>query len=200
MDDNDIEQIRLEYITGSASLRALAEKYGVGRSTIGEHCRREAWVKARMEYREGVRERVLEEKTAKDTEKLLILADSTEKAVALAAKAFEDPDQFNRYLVSEKIRYAEGEEGEGDGVVQRQWTEERIFKKTDTKALKEMTAVLRDLTGLMRDFHGIPTKAEAERARIAAERLELEKQKLQRGENVNAVEVILHAGEEDWNE
>lgn len=201
METNDIESIKLEYITGGDSLKQLAVKHGMHKSTLNSHCTREKWVRQREEYRRGIRDRVLEKKSEEETEKLLQLANSTEKAVALAAKSFEDPDQFNRYLVSEKVRYAEGEGSDhGDNVVQRQWTEERIFKKTDTKALKEMTGVLRDLTGLMREFHGLPTKAEAERLRLAAEKLELEKEKLQKAQSVNEVQIVLKAGEDAWNE
>ncbi len=200
LDVNDIESIKLEYITGSETLRALCRKHGLPARYLESRGSREKWAKQREDYRKGVRDKVLEEKSAEDTEKLLLLAHSTEKAVALAAKSFEDPDQFNRYLVSEKVRYAEGEEGPADGVVQRQWTEERVYKKTDTKALKEMTGVLRDLTTLMREFHGLPTKAEAERLRLMEEKLALEKEKMQKMQSVNAVEIVLNAGEEEWNE
>lgn len=201
MDNNDIESIKLEYITGCETLRALCRKHGLPERFLESRGSREKWVRQREEYRRSIRDRVLEKKSEEETEKLLQLANSTEKAVALAAKSFEDPDQFNRYLVSEKVRYAEGEGSDhGDNVVQRQWTEERIFKKTDTKALKEMTGVLRDLTGLMREFHGLPTKAEAERLRLSAEKLELEKEKLQKAQSVNEVQIVLNAGEDAWNE
>ena len=76
-----------------------------------------------------------------------------------------------------------------------------MFRKLDTKAIKDMTAVLKDLTALMRDLYNIPTQAQAEAQRIAAERLELEKRKVDAADNdSDGIEITFNAGEEEWNE
>ena len=44
----------------------------------------------------------------------------------------EDPKQFNRYVVTENFKAVE-----------------KVFKKTDTKALKEMTSSLKELAAVV---------------------------------------------------
>lgn len=198
--------IKMEYITTDLSLRALAEKHGVSRTTIGHRSKTEGWVEARRQHRLKIETKTSEKIANKEANKLAKLAAATDKAIDVVVAAFNDPDQFNRYIVETMEEYAEPEiieEADGDthAIGMRKWSHEERFAKVDTKALKDLTAVLKDLTGLMRNLYGIPTQAEAESQRIAAERLKLEQMKANANDNSgDSIEVVFAAGPEEWNE
>ena len=169
------EEIKVEYITTNISQRKLADKYDIPLSNITRRSINEKWVEQREQYKSKVTSKTLDKSVNREANRLARLMDTTSKAIDVAAKAFEDQQQFNRYIVEKKERYAfptnsaeYDEEPPTDAtglaalVSERQWVEEQIFSKVDTKALKDMTAVLKDLTGLMRDFYNIPTPAQAE--------------------------------------
>lgn len=198
------EEIKLEYITTDTSQTKLAKKYGVPLSNIARRSTKEKWVELRDKYKRDVTVKTAQKSANREANRLARLMDTTSKAIDVAVKAFEDQQQFNRYIVEKKERYAfptNSDEYDEDPptdttglaalVSERQWVEEQIFAKLDTKALKDMTAVLKDLTGLMRDFYNIPTPAQAEAQRIAAERLELDRRKVENDE-VTDTEVIVH--------
>ena len=175
----DWAKLKVEYITTDISQREMAAKYGIGTMAISTRSKNEGWVAARKRYKDKTVAKSIEKSSVRDADRLARLMDTTSKAVEVAVCAFEDKSQFNRYLVDRRETYA-SPVVDDDGVTaisERSWTEERVFSKVDTKALKDLTAVLKDLTGLMRDFYNIPTPAQAEAQRIAAERLALDKLK-----------------------
>lgn len=199
----DWQAMKTEYITTDISYRDLAKKYGVHYTNISRRGGAEGWVEARNQYRTNTLSKTLEKSSNREASRLARLMDTTSKAIDVAVKAFEDGDQFNRYIVETMEEYAVPDiEDDGETAIgMRKWTEEKIFQKIDTKALKDLTAVLKDLTGLMRDFYNIPTPAQAEAQRIAAERLALDRQKAEASkETAEDIEVIFSAGPEEWNE
>lgn len=206
MADVDWLAIKTEYITTDISQRKLAKKYGLSVSTIARKSTDEGWVEQREQHKSKVLSKTTEKIANKEANKLAKLAAATDKAIDVVVKAFEDPDQFNRYIVETMEEYADPEiieEADGDthAIGMRKWSHEERFAKVDTKALKDLTTVLKDLTGLMRNLYGIPTQAEAEAQRIAAERLKLEQMKANANDNSgDSIEVVFAAGPEEWNE
>lgn len=176
--------IKTEYVTGTATLKALAKKYGVGIQQTNMHSRTEHWVEQRKAYRARCVEKATQKAEDKEANRLARLMNATNRAIDVALGAFTDEEQFHRYIISEGI---------GGGATE---TTERIFAKVDTKALRDLSAVLKELTGLMRDFYNMPTPAQAEAQRIAAERLELDKKKAETGESLDT-EVIVRFATED---
>ena len=161
----DWKPIKAEYIATNISLRKLAEKYGIGTTELFKRSSKENWTELRSKNSSRTVAMAVQKAGKAEANHLAKLIDATSKAIGVAVGAFEDEQQFNRYIISEGI---------GAGATQ---TEERIYAKIDTKALKDLTGVIKDLTGLMRDFYNIPTAAQAEARRIAAERLEIERRK-----------------------
>lgn len=182
----DWTAIKTEYITTGINQRELAEKHHIGRSRLTDRCRNEGWVQKRKEYQERCVVKASQKVGNKEVNRLARLMDATSKAIGVAMEAFEDDKQFNRYIISEGI---------GGGATE---TEERIYSKVDTKALKDLTGVLKDLTALMRDFYNIPTAAQAEAQRIAAERLELEKRKADADSTDDGIQVVISGEAEEW--
>ena len=205
MADVDWLVIKMEYITTDLSLRKLAEKHGVNRTTIGQRCKAEGWVEARRQHKEKILSKTTEKIANKEANKLAKLAAATDKAIDVVVKAFDDEQQFNRYIVETMEEYAEPETVIDDddvihSVGMRKYAHEKTFAKVDTKALKDLTTVLKDLTGLMRNLYGIPTQAEAESQRIAAERLKLEQRKVDSADQTDkSIEVVFTGADvEDW--
>ena len=58
----DWNKVRAEYI-GGASIRQLAEKHGVNKSTIGERCKKEHWIESRTKVADKTRTKAVQ-KTA----------------------------------------------------------------------------------------------------------------------------------------
>lgn len=206
MADVDWLAIKTEYITTDISQRKLAKKYGLAVSTVARKSIDEGWVELRERYKSSVLSKTTERIANKEANKLARLAATADKALDVVVKAFDDPDQFNRYIVETTEEYAvpeitEEEDGDSHAVGMRRWSHEERFAKVDTKALKDLTTVLKDLTGLMRNLYGIPTQPEAEAQRIAAERLKLEQQKAaSAADDTGRIEVVFAAGEDAWNE
>lgn len=206
MGDVDWLVIKMEYVTTDISLRNLAEKHGVSRTTIGHRSKTEGWVEARRQHRAKIESKTSERIANKEANKLARLAAATDKAIDVVVKAFEDEKQFNRYIVESTEEYSapelvESADGDQQFVSMRKWAHEEEFAKVDTKALKDLTTVLKDLTGLMRNIYGIPTQAEAEQQRIAAARLEMDRKKAaMEDDSSKRIEIVFEAGEDEWNE
>ena len=182
-------KIKTEYITTDTSYRKLAEKYGLSRVQVGNVGKEENWVELRRQYLENTLTKTLEKTAETDSDRLARLMETTSRAIDVVVGAFEDEKQFNRHIITEGI---------GEGATM---TEERIYAKVDTKALKDLTSVLKDLTGLMRDFYNIPTPAQAEAQRIAAARLAMDQKRADASETETSdLTVIFKAGPEEWNE
>lgn len=199
----DWKAIKTEYITTETSQKKLADKYGVSARHLSRMSVEEGWVEQRRQFVEKTVAKSVSKACERDSDRLAKLMDTTGKAVDVVTKAFEDANQFNRYIVERKERYAEPqleESGDGDvtAIQERQWAEEQMFRKVDTKALRDLTAVLKDLTALMRDFYNIPTPAQAEAQRIAAERLEMDRKKAEAGNGAEEVRVVLAGELEKW--
>ena len=195
------EALRAEYMTTETSLKKLAQKYDVSLSRMEVVSSTEKWVQARRAYRRQIAEKALLENETREVDRLTRLMTTTERAIGVVENALRDPQQFNRYIVKKSERYsASGTKGEAGQPAMRQWEEEQVFNKVDTKALKEMTAVLQELSAMVRDFYDIPTASEREARVLRREQLELQKQRADAGESgVDQIEVVFAAGEEAWN-
>lgn len=184
----DWESIKSEYVTTNISQKKLAEKYGVSKNSVQYRCAVERWADQRRQHRDRIMEKTSERLSDAAAERMAQLMGGTDQMLTATLEALEDPEQFYRYLVKEK---ADGET----------YTKEEIFRKADTKAMKDFTVLLEKLTGLTRNLYGLPTREQELRRELAEERLALEKKKLESdfGEQ-QRIEVVFAAGEDIWNE
>lgn len=183
----DWESIRSEYVTTNISQKKLAQKYGVSKNTLQYRCAVERWAEQRRQHRDRIMEKTSERLSDAAAERMVQLMGGTDKMLSATLEALDDPEQFYRYLVKEK---ADGET----------YTKEEVFRKADTKAMKDMTLLLEKLTGLTRDLYGLPTREQELRRELAEEKLALEKKKLAEGfGEQQRIEVVFAAGDEAWN-
>lgn len=164
VENRDWKQIKTEYITTDTSYRKLAAKYDVPMSTLTRIAIKEKWVEARERYKNKVVAKTVEKMAVKEANKLAKLRTMTDSMVDVVEGIFNDPEQFQRHLVQTR-----------DGQL---WdVEERVFKKADTKAIKDITAALKDLSSVLRNVYDLPTVQEQAAMDNAASRLQLDRDK-----------------------
>lgn len=160
----DWEKIRNEYITGRIGCKKLSQKHGVSYSSLSKRAAKDGWYKDKRDYINGL----ISKAAQKDIDKLESLKRAADKMGYVIAKIFEDTEQFKRHIVKTKSR---------DGHSETWDSEERVFDKYDTKAIKDITASIKDLTVSVRNLYGLLTAPEQSAMDIAAARLLLQQTK-----------------------
>ena len=189
----DWDAIKTEYVTTDISLRKLSEKYKLYYGDIAKRCKEEKWVDQRKKVKSRAVSKAVSKACNKKANELYKVLDSTYAIRDRIFQAMDDPYQFNRYIV----QHSTGK-GEYD-------TEERVYDKLDTKAIKEMTQALRAVESLIRSLNDMPTEAEIQRLRIEREKFELEKEKWEKekaeASSANEVRITFDTDDiEGWNE
>lgn len=181
----DWNAIKSEYITEDISYRKLADKWGVSFRTLADHARKESWNKERNTHRDNVTKQTVQKIAARQSSdgayKLLRLQEAADSIGDVIASIFGDADQFHRHIV-EDANYS---------------VEERVYKKVDTKAIKDLTGAMKDLAYVLRNVYDLPTKQEQVTLDNAAERLRIEKAKAEEGkEDTKEISVEFFSEEE----
>ena len=144
------EKIQTEYVTTDISQRKLAEKYKVPYNTLKRNSAVGGWVKLRAEHKRKVTAKAADAIAGAQAQDLADLIKAAAEATKSLLKVYEDEEQFHRHLV--EIRDADG----GQDV------EERVYKKADTKAMRDCVVMLKELTAVCRDLYELPAKAKEE--------------------------------------
>ena len=175
----DWNKIKAEYITTSISYRDLAEKWAVPFSTLRDRAKKGKWAAARDSHRNTVVrktvQKVADRTSDANADKLIRLQQAADSMSAVIADIFTDTEQFKRHIVPD---------GDFSGT-------ERVYKKVDTKSIKDLTGALKDLACVMRNIYDLPTVAEQSAMELAAQRLELEKAKADVGRPDKDIKVEL---------
>jgi len=161
----------------------LAEKYGVSIKVIERKSAKEKWVEQKKCYINKVFNKTIDKISEKEVDKLVKLQKAADSMSNVIANVFDDLDQFNRHLVQTKEI---SQDSQTCGV------EEKIYKKVDTKAIKDMTAAMKNLTTTVRNLYDIPTAYEQSARDMAANKLKMEQEKMQReAEKGNVEDVVI---------
>lgn len=190
--DIDWNALRALYVTSLDSYAKIARSMGMKPNTIAKKGKEEDWPEQRRIYREEAMKRALEGEITEEAERLKKLMFVVNKLQDEIANAFEDEHQFNRHLVQ-----CERYDGEVGAALKD--TEERIYTKKDTRALKDLTGAVKDLLYSVRNLYGLPTQGEKEAQRIAAERLEMDRRKAQLGEDSDKTITVELKGLEEYS-
>ena len=192
MADIDWQAIRLKYITGRMGYKPLADAHKLRYSVLQRRATAERWPAQREEYRKQAADKAIERELENEVDRLATLIRVANHMQDVIANIDKDPDQFHRYLVQDEIYDPECD-------TPLKTTEERVFKKLDTKAVRDIVAAVKDLLYIVRNLHGMPTQAEAEAQRVAAERLKIEQAKADADTNTDKrIEVVLSEDMEEF--
>lgn len=146
----DWTALRTEFVTGDMTAAALAEKHGIGTTTVYRRIRAERWEDLRQEYRDCTMEKCSEPAQVKLAREI----DIADKLLGVLNEAINDKKQFYRYIVKEKNGADSGEE-------------ERVFGKMDMQAFNNAIKALDSLQEIKRVMHGILTPAEERKLQLA---------------------------------
>ena len=115
-------KIRAEYING-VSQRGLAEKYGLSRTIIADHCKRGNWSEAREKAKAEITQNIIQKTAEKVADNATLAADIRRKGLLILDRLFDD------YMNVTATEHRESVAG-----------------KTDIKRLRDLTNAYRDLT------------------------------------------------------
>jgi hypothetical protein len=175
----DWNELRVRYICGNQSLKALAEEAKVSYSQMCKKASAEKWTRQRKEFGRKAQEKALARAGARAQANIERAIFTAEGLLKEAQEGVKDEDQFRRYLVTR----ANGNDSE---------TVEEVFRKLDTKAMKELGDVAQAMITLLRELYQAPLEkdelrkdaeirrleAEAERIRKETEKLRLQNEEL----------------------
>lgn len=178
MREIDWNALKAEYVTGTMTYRQLARDRGVSSTALSDHGKKEGWAELRRQYRIEAAQKAIDSEVDNEAERLAAVIKAANSMQGVILKVLGDDKQFFRHLVQDEIY----NEDVGAAV---KTTEERIYKKADTRAIRDLTGAIRDMTSVLRNLYNLPTQAEREAQRIAAERLNLDKRKADADEQVD---------------
>lgn len=205
------DELKTEYVTGTISVRGLAQKYGLSRTTVAHNCKNGNWVEERRRYRDRVVTKTVDLCAQRDMSRLFKIMDGTKKALDVALGALDDDKQFYTYRDEVREKYDvpvdpttgeawDPDTSDGMGVVEYQRVLDVESKKLDTRSLKDLVAILKDLTAMTRELYDLPTAAQDEQRRIALARLEMDKKKAEAGETSGNITIVVSKDSEGLDE
>ena len=178
--DVNWQRIKVAYVTGQMSYKDLARKHKLQPNAVSRKGREEEWPRLRKEYREKAAAKAIANENVNEAERLSKLIQAEDAMEDVVLKLFTDAQQFYRHIVID---------GKGH-------SEERIFDKVDTRAIRDLTGALKDLTYVRRNLNNLPTQAEKEAQRIAAERLKMDQKKAEMDENADKSITVVIQGDD----
>lgn len=180
----DWNLIMTDYVTDSgSSLEKIAKKYGIRLATVKDKSSAENWFATKKEYQKEVRLKARQKmlpKKANELAGLVQASDCIEKAIL---KALNDPDYFNKHIVSRNLN-----------------EEEETLSILNTKAMKDMMRVIKDVEDVKRSILDIKRDSEKERLALEREKFEWEKQKadMMKPDATNTIKI--EGFEKGWSE
>ncbi len=181
----DWNAVRTTYVTSTKSYRQIAKEHGISASLAQKRGKAEGWPVQRLKFQREAAERAIAAEVDNEANRLGCILRAANAMSRVIEGIYADPDQFYRHLVQVTCS--------GDGE-----TVERIYRKADTRAIKDLTGALKDMTWVLRNLNNLPTQAEAEAQRIAAERLNMDKRRFEVESGADkSIKVVLADG---WEE
>lgn len=168
---HDWAAIKHEYVTDpNASLRKIAKKYGVSLNAIAKKSKAEDWFATRKKTQTRIVTKGITKTVNKMANELSKESAFLDRMKGHMDKMLQDDMQYQRHLVETKTFDEEG----GMSIT----TEERLYNKFDSKAMKDSMQILQMMESMTRSLYNIQKAEALERQQIERERLELEKERL----------------------
>lgn len=166
----DWQKIRREYITGTATYRELAAKYGVGQSTLFARASKERWVEQREQHQSKTAANALEKISKQQSDRAARIDRLADKLLDKIEKAIDELNlQMCEHSTKEKIieyNNLERPDKPTREVITETHTLEEVTSIVDRQGIRQLTAALADL----KEIKMVKSKADEEEqaARIAA--------------------------------
>ena len=168
--DETMSRIQAEYITGTATLRELAKKYGVTFQRVRDCSYSQNWVAQRTAYRQQVRDGAIELSLKRDRVDFQIVVDNSMRVLQMIEEITKDSEALRRYVAVETTK--------AGGDMSSEMVE-RTFQRVDMGQLKQLVESQKIVTDGLLKLFGVPTQAERASQQIAADRLALDRDKFE---------------------
>lgn len=189
---HDWAAIKHEYVTDpNTSLRKIAKKYGVSLNTIAKKSKAEDWFATRKKTQTKIVTKGITKTVNKMADELSKESDFLERMKGHMDRMLQDDMQYQRHLVETKTFDEDG----GMTIA----TEERLYNKYDSKAMKDSMQILQMMESMTRSLYNIQKAEALERQQIERERLELEKERLALERERNALRSQNMGADADMN-
>lgn len=161
----DWEKIQLDYVTTpDMTLRKIAKKYGINYKTVALRSKADSWFATRKHYQSDMVSKAITKTADKMASELAKEVDFLALMKGHMDRMLSDHDQFQRQVVTNVIT------GE---------TEERVFEKFDSRAMKDSMQTLKMIEEMTRSLYNLQKAETIQRHQIEAERLQLEREKFE---------------------
>lgn len=184
MADIDWAALKVAYVTGKMSYKALASQYGISENTLEKRARKEKWADERRKYAGKVVAKAQARAQARDVKRLMSLQSAGNRMCKELEKLMRDADRELHTHVT-----AFGEEVQA--------------KAVNDKKLLNITRSIDTMSRAMRNLYDIQTAAERAQMENAREELNLKKRaqeaKEREGQGVTEIRVT-YEGIEDGPE
>lgn len=178
-------KIKADYVSDpNLSLKKLSQKYGIRKATIEKKSSADNWFATKKENLKSMSDTVSAKVSAKRADALAREIEIADKATSVLLKAFEDVDQWNRYIVNETM---------SEGATTMSTSNEKVFRKVDTRALKDAMQTLKMIEDLKRSMLNIQKAEQLNKDRREDRRLEIEEERLK----MDQAKANLATGDED---
>lgn len=162
---HDWATIEHEYLTDpDATLRKLADKYGVSRNAIYKKSKAEGWFATRKKTQAKAVAKAVAKSTNKLAAELSDEADFLQLMKGHMSRMLNDSEQFQRHLVTNIVT------GE---------TEEKICGKTDSRAMKDAMQTLELIEKMTRSLYNLQKAETIQKHQLDAERLQLDRERFE---------------------
>ena len=94
----DWNELRVRYVSGSMSLRKLAEENGASYSQVTKHASAEKWREQRKLFGKNAADNAIASAQARAQANFEKALQTAEGLLQVSVEALEDQDQFRRYL------------------------------------------------------------------------------------------------------
>ena len=161
----DWAQLQYEYVTDpEMSLRKLSKKHGIRYSTIANKSKAEGWFATRKKHQSKVVSRAISQTERKQADELSRECGFLNKMKDRMEEMLEDQQQFHRHLTANLVT------GE---------TEEKLYDKVDTRAMKDAMQMLEMMEKLTRSLLDIQRLEAMQKHQIDTDRLQLDRDRFE---------------------
>ena len=188
-----------EYVTDpNMSLRKLAKKYGIGYDTIAKKSKAEGWFATRKKFQSKLVSKSISQSCNDQAKALSKESNYLTKLQEHYEKMVYDSEQYRKHLVETKLI-------EDNSMLIT--TEEKLFTKYDTRAMRDsfqMLKMMEDLSRSLLDIQRLEAmqkhEIDAARLELERERFEFEKQKAEAFKPTDSNAIRIEGFEKGWAE
>lgn len=162
----DWGKIETDYMVNDLSYRQIAEKYGISESAVARHGKKNGWPEKRQQFASKVHTRALQKiasrRSGREAKALSRVEELLEELLEQLGGALEDKQQLYRHILTTSSRAQT----------------EKVLKKMDTKAVRDIAVTMQTLTETLRTIGGLMTAREEFAVEFEAKKLELERERV----------------------